>query len=78
MRTHVTLKEIFESEHKQRSTIYRKIAQGLFPPQRCKGERPALWLKSEIEEWQRLKAVGVSDEQMRKAIKDMVSKRGQK
>lgn len=78
MRVSVNLDEIYEIEKMKRSTIYRKIAQGLFPPQRCKGDRPAVWLKHEIEEWQRLKEVGVSDEQMRKAIKDMVAKRGQK
>lgn len=35
----------------KRSTIYKKIKDGTFPPPIALGERASAWLESEINDW---------------------------
>lgn len=43
--------EVAELAKIQPSTIYKKIARGMFPAQTKPGERPATWYEDEVQEW---------------------------
>ena len=34
-----------------RSTIYRRISEGTFPPPKCLGGRAVAWLESDVDDW---------------------------
>lgn len=47
----IRLKEVIDSTGLGRSTIYKYIAEGLFPKPVSLGDRAVAWLESEIQDW---------------------------
>ncbi|MBA4163107.1 MAG: hypothetical protein C0510_00520 [Erythrobacter sp.] len=47
----IRLRTVLESTGLSRSTVYRKIAEGTFPPQIKLGVHGAGWRESEINRW---------------------------
>lgn len=47
----IRLKEVLDSTGIGRSTIYKYIAEGLFPKPVSLGNRAVAWLESEIQDW---------------------------
>lgn len=51
MYTILRLKKVIEKTGLARSTIYKKIALGEFPPQISLGGKAVGWLKSDVDRW---------------------------
>ncbi len=47
----IKLKDVMSNTGLARSTIYKYIAEGVFPKPVSLGERAVAWVESEIEEW---------------------------
>lgn len=58
-----------------RSTLYAKIADGLFPPPVKLGARFACWQNTELETWMQARIAGYSDEGIRTLVVEIVKAR---
>ena len=57
----IKLKEVMNVTGLARSTIYKHIANGLFPKSVSLGDRAVAWIESEIHDWM-LERVAERDE----------------
>ncbi len=60
-----------------KSDIYRKIKAGSFPPPIKLAQRHAVWLRHEIDGWQRAIAAGASEQQLCELVIAMKAARPQ-
>jgi len=71
----IKLKSVVKTTGLSRSTIYNKISEGVFPKPIRLGERAIGFLESEVQAFVALLVKGVSNEEMRVAIIDIVKNR---
>ena len=57
------------------SEIYRRMADGLFPPQIHIGCKRVVWLEDEIDGWFALRIANATDDDIKDAIHKMVEVR---
>jgi prophage regulatory protein len=60
-----------------RSTLYAKIADGLFPPPVKLSARFACWQNTELETWMQARIAGHNDEGIRALVVEIVKARKQ-
>lgn len=58
-----------------RSTLYAKIADGLFPPPVKLGTRFACWQSKELETWMHARIAGQNDEEIRTLVIEIMEAR---
>lgn len=57
------------------SEIYRRMAEGLFPPQVHVGCSRVVWIEDEIDGWFALRIANASDDEIKVAISQMIEAR---
>jgi prophage regulatory protein len=73
--TYISLDKVLNRLDGSKSTIYAKMAKGLFPPSVKIGERRVAWLKHEIDAMMRAYVSSPSEEELRAFVKKLEAKR---
>ncbi|MDR2560466.1 MAG: AlpA family transcriptional regulator [Holophagales bacterium] len=71
----VGMEEVAERTTFCPAAIYKKVKEGLFPPQIHIGPKKVAWAASEVEEWMRARQAGMGDDEMRGLVSQLVAKR---
>lgn len=75
--TFIDSREIDSRGPYQRERRRQLEVAGLYPPRIRLSARRNAWLLAEVQEWERARAAGRSDQQLRELIQRMIEARGQ-